>query len=525
MLKKAFGISVLILLLLSSVAFAVKTVKIDETLEDIDISHFDNRLENSYRTLIKFNISSIPAGKVMDAKLFLYRGGGNGWSGDVNVYGIDNQTWQESYDAPSLWSMNSSRTYFRQFSGKWASVGWDWLDVTDSVKSDHESGNENTSFWLEDPNFNTTAPNNVGNHILPSYLYLGRSAEVNNYTALRSSEDNIDTIPYLEITYDEVPVYSNISTQLVDNFTEFGYSNFSIAWDDDNENLITYLENNFSAAIVNDSMFGNNSYYYNSSVLAAGTYRFRFVAVDSAGNENSTDIYYFTIERGRLNISLTFIPSKSVINPTETTVTGIENNLWDDNVVYELWRGSTLINDSLYQDVSTLDIGSYFYIFNASGGQNWTSSSINGTLTVEPFIPVSGGAIIGGATLYIPPPERAEEKCTEEWGCSEWSECNDGLQTRECIDNNDCGTENRKPLETLECSVPQTTVSEETIIPETETNAPTGLFLGLETGSIIATVISVIVILILIIFERKSKKNHDNVMENLGIPSSDYQTD
>lgn len=526
MLKKVFGISVLLLLLLSSTAFAVKNVKVDDVLEDVDISFFNGKYEDSLRILIKFNISSIPAGKVTDAKLFFYRKSENGWSGNVSIYGIDNQTWQEDYDISSLWLLNAQRVNFQQFDGKWKANGWDWVDVTASVIRNRNAANDNASFWLEDPNFNDTIPNNVGNNLLPSYLYLGSSTNINNYTALYSSDDSINTAPYLNVTYDEVPSYSNISTELVNTFTGFGYSNFSVRWDDDSGNLSAYIENNFSGSIVNETMSGD--YYYNSTTLAAGTYQFRFVAVDSVGNENATDVQYFTIEKGVPNISLSISPSSIVTYPTETTVIGTENNLGDDNVVYALWRVSELVaNNSTFKDVSVLDIGSYFYIFNSSQNQNWTSASVNDTLVVEQAALVTGGVIAGGGTLYVPPPETEEERCTEDWSCLEWSDCIDGSQTRICTDGNECGTEDMKPLESRECSVPEETIqeNEKSSEPSGTETAPTGLFLGIETGSIIATLAVSVVIIAVLLFVRSRLKEERNVLESMEEPTFSYEED
>lgn len=43
--------------------------------------------------------------------------------------------------------------------------------------------------------------------------------------------------------------------------------------------------------------------------------------------------------------------------------------------------------------------------------------------------------------------------CNENWDCSDWSECVDGVTTRECVDLNECGTELKKPSEEAECVV------------------------------------------------------------------------
>lgn len=49
-------------------------------------------------------------------------------------------------------------------------------------------------------------------------------------------------------------------------------------------------------------------------------------------------------------------------------------------------------------------------------------------------------------------PTQPPQKCQERWSCSEWSKCQDGLQTRTCNDLNKCGTEEDKPLESQPCT-------------------------------------------------------------------------
>lgn len=48
-------------------------------------------------------------------------------------------------------------------------------------------------------------------------------------------------------------------------------------------------------------------------------------------------------------------------------------------------------------------------------------------------------------------PEDCKIECVEDWICTEWSDCVGGLQTRECKDNNNCGTTNNKPDEIKKC--------------------------------------------------------------------------
>jgi len=68
--------------------------------------------------------------------------------------------------------------------------------------------------------------------------------------------------------------------------------------------------------------------------------------------------------------------------------------------------------------------------------------------------------IVGG--LFI----LEKEQCTPNWQCGEWSKCVGGLQSRECIDVNNCGTEEGKPIEMQSCE-------DDTCIYDTDCAAPT----------------------------------------------------
>ncbi len=48
-----------------------------------------------------------------------------------------------------------------------------------------------------------------------------------------------------------------------------------------------------------------------------------------------------------------------------------------------------------------------------------------------------------------------EVMCIESWQCGEWSSCLNGVQTRSCVDNNNCGTFTTEPVENKVCVVPK----------------------------------------------------------------------
>jgi hypothetical protein len=45
------------------------------------------------------------------------------------------------------------------------------------------------------------------------------------------------------------------------------------------------------------------------------------------------------------------------------------------------------------------------------------------------------------------------QACTPSWQCSSWSQCVDGAQTRQCIDSNNCGTQEGKPAVQQLCGI------------------------------------------------------------------------
>jgi hypothetical protein len=62
------------------------------------------------------------------------------------------------------------------------------------------------------------------------------------------------------------------------------------------------------------------------------------------------------------------------------------------------------------------------------------------------------GNVLGKAVIEIKKFEVNEiGECEEDWDCTNWRECVDGKQERECIEMNNCGTEVDKPIEERDC--------------------------------------------------------------------------
>jgi hypothetical protein len=203
-----------------------------------------------------------------------------------------------------------------------------------------------------------------------------------NYT----SNATLQTL-YLSVTDGTPPTYTNNQSQLVAIYTSVGYSNFSITWSDNSGSLHdSYLENNFTGTLQNVSMSGTYpTYYYNSTPLAAGDYQYRFVANDSAGNANATEVRYFTISKADSTSEMTLTldgdstASQVRVYPNATDIQSSESNTGDTDCTYILlWNGSTISNGAI-----TFPARSHNITYAVSGCTNYTNNRLERILTVS----------------------------------------------------------------------------------------------------------------------------------------------
>jgi parallel beta-helix repeat protein len=95
-----------------------------------------------------------------------------------------------------------------------------------------------------------------------------------------------------------------------------------------------------------------------------------------------TDNFYGAIDEVQIwNRSLTAseiaeLYQSSVTYPTSVTVNATEQNTGDNDLVYTLYRNNTNINSTENGTAMILPVGYHYYLFNTSGGQNWTQSAL-----------------------------------------------------------------------------------------------------------------------------------------------------
>ena len=121
-------------------------------------------------------------------------------------------------------------------------------------------------------------------------------------------------------------------------------------------------------------------------------YSYRWYANDSANLWGSSVAQSYIIQKATptLNLLLDNVANdKEVTYPAQTNATAYETNQGDTDITYQLWRNTsttaTLIGSGPnIQDVLTLGAGTYYYRYNSSEGQNYTSNSTSIVLTITP---------------------------------------------------------------------------------------------------------------------------------------------
>ena len=88
-------------------------------------------------------------------------------------------------------------------------------------------------------------------------------------------------------------------------------------------------------------------------------------------------------------------------------------------------------------------------------------------------------------------PVNSNEFCETNWQCSGWSECSDGISTRQCVEANDCGTDYNQPLEVTSCDMPVK------VNPAVQSNALTLSSWMLWLWILVALIIIIFIVIIL----------------------------
>jgi hypothetical protein len=66
--------------------------------------------------------------------------------------------------------------------------------------------------------------------------------------------------------------------------------------------------------------------------------------------------------------------------------------------------------------------------------------------------------------------------CVESWVCSNWRECINGKQKRNCVENNNCGTVNSEPVSSRSCEIAEEGSQEPSVDSSEEGEEPVNIF-------------------------------------------------
>ncbi len=205
------------------------------------------------------------------------------------------------------------------------------------------------------------------------YTYTFSCLETQNYTSAEISG-----------AYEIYKATPTLTEQIPNNKTYDG--NISIA----NFTIQTINNQLYAVLELNNNTIGNTTTTISDSRDSAGIYCYYFY---TNGNENYTsnsvqacyEIYKAT---PILNLYIDGkYENKTITWLNISTITANESNSGDSDVVYCLYRNSTLINcqtgNAKIINATQLQSGTYVFTFNNTAGQNYTASSIKLYLTVK----------------------------------------------------------------------------------------------------------------------------------------------
>lgn len=206
--------------------------------------------------------------------------------------------------------------------------------------------------------------------------------------------NSTDYLPLSDEFYD-TPLWSNNQSSTPSSYSPTTPSKFNITWSDGGDNVdVVFIEINSTNYTATNSYGGD--VYNLSIVLSAGAHSWKSYANDTEGNSNTTDKWYFTLNKKSAYIVLEFDKSSPITygtqlnatcyDPSETTVSlqlaDVEN--FEDAFVYD---GNPNTN---YGSQGDLDAG-----YSSSSGGTWYRSYIKFNNSI-PY-----GSTIINATLYL----------------------------------------------------------------------------------------------------------------------------
>ncbi len=141
--------------------------------------------------------------------------------------------------------------------------------------------------------------------------------------------------------------------------------------------------------------------------------------------------------------------NNSNINPSKTDICG--NNIDEDCSGSDLTCPVTTTNTN----TTTGSTGSSSSSSSSGGGGGSSGSGSTGSTGTTKTNKTT--------TAQTQSNQTGTSACNEVWVCGQWNECIDRERTRDCIDQNSCGTTNNKPRTAESCAIDNTTANKAAI--------------------------------------------------------------
>ena len=210
---------------------------------------------------------------------------------------------------------------------------------------------------------------------------------------------------------------------------------------------------NWTLNQTNSSIVTENNFFLNG--LPNGNYLWGIICNDTLNRKASANntLYIDTITP-ELTLSQ---PSGTKTSRTGISLTFSINDSSPTFCKYNVFRGSSIeigntsvdcsLGSSSFDVTVDADFILNFYVNDSAGNANSKSSSFSVDTSTPISPPPSGGGGGGGGGGS----SNRNYYCTENWTCLDWDVCNQGIQTRNCIDKNKCGSIIKRPETQREC--------------------------------------------------------------------------
>ena len=151
-------------------------------------------------------------------------------------------------------------------------------------------------------------------------------------------------------------------------------------------------------------------------------------------NENENSVFTISVENTDNSSNSNVTRINIVLN---NNFIFLENSHGTDTEANFSYESNTLtwISDSL---IGASETKHFWFAVNVINGGNYTIY-VQGYNSTGMFESPLGLTVIG-------------EECTPDWNCTEWSNCENETQTRNCSDINECGINTNKPSENQTCN-------------------------------------------------------------------------